>query len=129
MPPITLFIFFVLIIAVALVAIWRYWYTLARVSPEEEEFDERMAALNERQANRLSDEQLTTPLSDDDAWDIMVRRGMRGREARRRPTRALDRERTPTRRDRYGGDLARRIDERRDRSGEARPRAEDERAE
>ncbi|HNP70928.1 MAG TPA: hypothetical protein PKK15_07470, partial [Kouleothrix sp.] len=87
MPPIALFVVFVLLIAAALVAVWRYWMGLARVSPEEEAYDERMAALNERQANRISDDFLTQPVSDEDAWQIMVRRGKRittrGRRQRR----------------------------------------------
>jgi hypothetical protein len=111
---------FLIVIAVALFVIWRYWGSLARVSPEEQEYDERMAALNERQANRLSDDQLTRPLSDDDAWAIMVSRGRQQRQGRpaRRGRRALP----PLRQERYGGDMLRRVDERRDRYGEPPPR-------
>jgi hypothetical protein len=114
--PIILFIFFTLLVAGALLLVWRYWNTIARVSPEEEEFDERMTALNDRQANRLSDDQLTHPLTDDDAWSIMVQRGRRDRERRRRPTRAAQRRLAPPREDRYGGELSRRVDERRRRT-------------
>lgn len=131
MPPIALFVVFMLLIAAVLVAVWRYWMGLARVTPEEEEYDERMAALNERQANRISDDFLTHPMSDEDAWQIMVRRGMRvttrGRRQRRdtRP-RATQPRLPPPRQDRYGGDMSRRVDERRDRYGEARRRPRDE---
>lgn len=114
--PTLLFIFFTLLIAGALLLVWRYWNGIARVSPEEEAFDERMTALNDRQANRLSDDQLTHPLTDDDAWSIMVRRGQRDRERRRRPTRATQRRLAPPREERYGGEFSRRVDERRRRS-------------
>ena len=114
--PIILFIFFTVLVAGALLLVWRYWNTIARVSPEEEAFDERMTALNDRQANRLSDDQLTHPLTDDDAWTIMVQRGRRDRERRRRPPRATQRRLAPPREDRYGGELSRRVDERRRRS-------------
>ena len=76
-----------------------------------------MAAMNERQANRLSDEQLRTPLTDDEAWNIMVRRGQRQPRRRSRYSRG-DERRPAGRHDRYGGDLARRADERRERSGD-----------
>lgn len=114
--PILLFLFFTLLIAGALLLVWRYWNAIAHVSPEEEAFDERMTALNDRQANRLSDDQLTHPLTDDDAWSVMVRRGRRERERRRRPTRATQRRLPPPREERYGGELSRRVDERRRRS-------------
>jgi hypothetical protein len=114
--PILLFIFFTLLVAGVLLLVWRYWNTIAYVSPEEEAFDERMTALNDRQANRLSDEQLTHPLTDDDAWSIMVQRGRRDRERRRRPPRTSQRRLPPPREERYGGQLSRRVDERRRRS-------------
>jgi hypothetical protein len=114
--PVLLFLFFTLLIAGALLLVWRYWNAIAHVSPEEEAFDERMTALNDRQANRLSDDQLTHPLTDDDAWSVMVRRGQRDRERRRRPTRATQRRLPPPREERYGGELSRRVDERRRRS-------------
>ena len=100
MPPIVLFLIFAALLLGVVYAVWRYWENLAHVSPEEEAFDERMALLNERQANRISDEQLIQPLNEDDAWKIMVNRG-------RRAGRRLDR---------YGGNLARRAVERRRRS-------------
>ena len=111
-----LFLFFTALVAGALLLVWRYWNSIARVSPEEEAFDERMTALNDRQANRLSDEQLTHPLTDDDAWNVMVRRGRRDRERQRRPARATQRRQIPARQERYGGELSRRVDERRRRS-------------
>jgi len=114
--PIILFLFFTALVAGALLLVWRYWNTIARVSPEEEEFDERMTALNDRQANRLSDDQLTHPLTDDDAWSVMVQRGRRDRERRRRPARPTQRRQLSAREERYGGELSRRVDERRRRS-------------
>jgi hypothetical protein len=111
--PILLFIFFTALVAGALLLVWRYWNAIARVSPEEEEFDERMTALNDRQANRLSDEQLTHPLTDDDAWSVMVQRGRRERERRRKPPRPSQRRLPPPREERYGGDLSQRERERR----------------
>jgi len=111
--PILLFIFFTALVAGALLLVWRYWNNIARVSPEEEEFDERMTALNNRQANRLSDEQLTHPLTDDDAWSVMVQRGRRERERRRKPPRRPQRRLPPPREERYGGDLSQRERERR----------------
>src|SRR6185295_1820196 len=102
--PIILFIFFTALVAGALLLVWRYWNTIARVSPEEEEFDERMTALNDRQANRLTDDQLTHPLTDDDAWSVMVQRGRRDRERRRRPARPTQRQLPTAREERYGGE-------------------------
>jgi hypothetical protein len=64
--------------------IWRVWTDYASVSPEEEEREREIAALNEQQANRVSDEQLARPVDADAAWQAMVRRGEAGR---RRPTR------------------------------------------
>lgn len=127
-PPIALFIIFVLLIALVLFAVWRYWSNLARVSPEEEAYDEQVAALNEYQANRISDKFLTRSMSEDDAWQIMVRQGRRVNIRRRRQLRATQPRATqprailppreqPPRRERYGGELSRRIDERRDRQG------------
>lgn len=98
--PIILFLISAVLLLGIIYALWRYWRRLAPLSPEEEEYDERVAALNERQANRMSDEQLRNPLTEEDAWKIMVERGRRiGRRS-----------------DRYGGDLSRRAKERRRRS-------------
>jgi hypothetical protein len=97
--PTVLFLITAVLLLGGVYALWRYWDNLARLSPEEEAFDERVAALNERQANRVSDEELAHPVSEDEAWQIMVSRGQR-----------------PRRRERYGGELSRRIGERRRRS-------------
>src|SRR5436189_5162646 len=97
--PIVLFILFAVLLLGVVYALGRYWDNLSRRSPEEEAYDERVAALNQRQANRISDEQLAHPISEDEAWNIMVNRGQHG-----------------GRRDRYGGELARRVGERRRRS-------------
>jgi hypothetical protein len=124
--PIALLLLFIVLLCGVLFAVWRYWDNLTRLSPEEEEYDERVAAMNERQANRLSDDQIRTPVTDDEAWNIMVRRGQR--EPRRRSRYSRSDERRPAaRRDRYGGDLARRADERRERSNDAARRIEERR--
>lgn len=130
MPPIALFLVFGLLIAAGLFLVWRYWMNIARRSPEEQEFDERMSALNERQANRISDRFLAQPLTDEDAWRLMVQRGMRLDTRRRRPRRDTQPRLLPPRqpeprRDRYGGTLSRRVDERRGRAGDT-PRRRDE---
>ncbi|MFO7170657.1 MAG: hypothetical protein DIU80_021725 [Chloroflexota bacterium] len=92
-----------IIFAVALLAaiyfLWRYWSDLVDRTPEEEAYERRISALNERQANRYSDDELTTVTDEDEAWRIMVERG-----------------RASLRRDRYAGDLHRRAGERRRRS-------------
>ena len=126
MLPIALLLMFMVLLCGVLFAVWRYWNNLTRLSPEEEEYDERVAAMNERQANRLSDEQLRTPLTDDEAWNIMVRRGQRQPRRRSRYSRG-DERRPAGRRDRYGGDLARRADERHERSSDAARRLEERR--
>jgi len=97
--PTVLFLITAALLLGGVYALWRYWDNLARLSPEEEALDERVAALNERQANRVSDEELTRPVSEDEAWQMMISRGRRGR-----------------RRERYGGELSRRVGERRRRS-------------
>jgi hypothetical protein len=97
--PTVLFLLTAVLLLGGVYALWRYWDNLARLSPEEAAFDERVATLNERQANRVSDEELTHPANEDEAWRIMVSRGQRG-----------------GRRERYGGELARRVGERRRRS-------------
>jgi hypothetical protein len=125
-PPIALFAIFTLLLCGVFFVVWRYWNNIARVSPEEEEYDVRVAEMNERQANRLSDDQLRSPLSDDEAWAVMVHRGMRDRERGRRNRRDTKRL-TPPRRERYGGELARRIDERRERLISDRERRAEER--
>lgn len=86
-----LFILFAGMLLVAAYVLWRYWADLTIRTTDEERFEERVAALNERQANRYSDDELTEIPSDDDAWRIMVDRGRRA-----------------SRRDRYAGDLQRR---------------------
>lgn len=97
MLSILLFLLFGALLIMAAYGVLRYWEGLVNISPEEEAYEERVAALNERQANRISDDQLTHPATDEDAWDIMVARGRRQAQ----------------RRDRYVGDLQRRVRERR----------------
>lgn len=98
--PLPLFVLMVLL-GLALIgacyALWRYWERQANVSPEEEAYDRRVAMLNQRQANRLSDDQLRERPGGQDAWELMVQRGRRAIQ----------------RRDRYAGSLQRRARERR----------------
>lgn len=89
-----LFVLFAAVLLGIVVALWRYWRSFARIGPDEEAYDQRVAALNERQANRLSDDQLRQPLTDEDAWNIMLRRGMQARK-----------------RDRYAAELRRKLRE------------------
>jgi hypothetical protein len=97
---ILLLLFFAAVLGAIIYGVWLYWDGLVDRSEDEEEYDRRVADLNQRQANRFSDEQLTRPPSADDAWQIIQQRGRR-----------LNRHRPP----RYGGDLARRERERRKR--------------
>ncbi len=78
-----LFLFSAALLIGIVVVLWRYWRAYANITPEEEEFDKRVAALNERQANRLSNEQLAQTISEDDAWKIMLRRGAQARRRAR----------------------------------------------
>ncbi|HWQ12252.1 MAG TPA: hypothetical protein VNL77_05600 [Roseiflexaceae bacterium] len=93
-----LYIVFAIVLGLVIFFLWRYWADLVDRSPEEEAYERRLTALNERQAHRYSDDELTTAPSEDDAWRIMVERGRRA-----------------GRQDRYAGDLARRRRERRGR--------------
>jgi hypothetical protein len=72
-----LFILFAAVLLLAAYLLWRYWAALTVATPEEERFEERIAALNERQAHRYSDEELTAPVTEEDAWRTMVERGRR----------------------------------------------------
>ena len=86
------FLLFILLTGVLLVVVWgllRYWDTLLSISPEEEEFEQRVADLNERQATRYSDDPLRQPISDDEAWLTMVRRGRRRRTTARERVQSL----------------------------------------
>lgn len=74
-----------LLVGVVLV-IWRLWADYTRITPEDEEYEREIASLNDSQANRLSDQQLTRPIDTDAGWDIMVRRGLGG-QRRKRPRR------------------------------------------
>jgi hypothetical protein len=84
----TIYLLFVLaavLLVGAAVVLWRLWADYTRVSPEDEEHEREIASLNDAQANRLSDQQLTRPIDTDTGWAIMVRRG--GGDQRRRPRR------------------------------------------
>lgn len=83
--PIEMIVLFAVVAAVlvgVVVAIWRYWDSVSRTSPEDEAFDKRVAALNERQSNRMSDDLLRSKIDEESAWRIMLARGKRA--ARRR---------------------------------------------
>lgn len=86
-----LFVLFAAILLLAAYLLWRYWAALTVATPGEERFEERIAALNERQAHRYSDEELTALATEEDAWRTMVERGRRA-----------------TRRERSTGDVMRR---------------------
>jgi hypothetical protein len=90
-PASVLYILFGLLLVAIAFFVWRYWSSLVERSPEEEAYERRLTALNERQANRYSDDELTTSPDDDEAWRIMVERG-----------------RNSGRNDRYAGDVNRR---------------------
>ncbi len=66
------------------VLVWRIWNDYLGQDPEDEEREREIAALNDAQANRVSDQQLTRPVDLDSAWATMVRRG---EERRKRPRR------------------------------------------
>ena len=73
---------------VALVAlVWRFWATYADRSDEAEAHERELAALNNLQANRVSDQLLTRPFDNDSAWQTMVQRGDSPRRPRRPPRR------------------------------------------
>lgn len=82
--PIILFTLAAGVLIFLIWAIWRFWWRYAQITPENEEFEERLADLNQHQANRISDEQLTHPATDDQAWQIMVQRGKTQRTQRKR---------------------------------------------
>ncbi len=83
----TVYILFTIaaLLLIGLVAlVWRLWGDYLQVSPEDEEREREIASLNDAQANRLSDQQLTRPIDTKTGWEIMVRRGGAGRPRRRR---------------------------------------------
>lgn len=63
---------------------WRYWREQVNISPEDEMLTREIAELNDRQANRISDQRLRSSIDPDEAWQIMVQRGQRNRISRRR---------------------------------------------
>jgi hypothetical protein len=72
-----------LVLVGLVVLIWRGWAALVRRSPDDEALERELAALNDAQANRVSDQQLTRPVDPDTAWRTMVQRGERRRQDRR----------------------------------------------
>ncbi len=87
----------ILVLIVAAVAIsgialvmWRYWQEQLDMSADEDQYEREVAALNEKQANRYTDDELgdlSRRLDDDLAWQIMVRRGRRRGRTRAAPSR------------------------------------------
>lgn len=70
------------------VLLWRVWGDYTQISPEDEEREREIALLNDAQANRVSDQQLTRPVDPDTAWETMVKRGTAApRRSPRRPRR------------------------------------------
>ncbi|MEI7644110.1 MAG: hypothetical protein WCJ55_07500 [Chloroflexales bacterium] len=67
--------------------IWRFWQGFVEVSPEEEELERSIASLNDAQANRVSDQQITRQMDTETGWQIMVRRGQRASRRERTPRR------------------------------------------
>ncbi len=86
----TLFVLFLLsalIFGGLIYLIWRMWWNYSQMTPTDKEFDARIAALNDNQANRVSDERLAKPINPEDAWQVMVRRGQRQVRSRNQPRR------------------------------------------
>lgn len=67
---------------------WQNWRSNTQFSEDDERYDEQVASLNDRQANRLSDDQLTHPVSEEDAWKLMIQRGQRQRRTANRRRRS-----------------------------------------
>jgi hypothetical protein len=85
---IVLFLIAALILIGLIGLIWRFWQSYVRVTPDDEAFEREIATLNDSQANRLSDQQLTRRIDTQTGWDLMVKRGQEGtRRRRRRPPR------------------------------------------
>ncbi|ABY36526.1 MAG TPA: hypothetical protein DEF43_02620 [Chloroflexus aurantiacus] len=61
---------------------WRYWREQVNISPEDEELLREIAELNDRQANRISDQRLRSRVDPDEAWQIMVQRGRKSSRRR-----------------------------------------------
>ncbi|MEF3274934.1 MAG: hypothetical protein K6356_11165 [Chloroflexus sp.] len=68
-------------------AAWRYWHEQINISPADEELMREIAELNERQANRISDQRLRSVIDPDEAWRIMVQRGQSSRRRTSPPRR------------------------------------------
>lgn len=84
MIQVVLFIAAALLLLGLLYIIWQIWWSYTDVTPEDEAFDDRVARLNDRQANRYSDGELRQQLSPEDAWQLMIERGRGHRRRRRR---------------------------------------------
>lgn len=64
-----------LILAGLIGLLWQVWRSYASRSPAETAQEHDLVALNNAQANRVSDHQLTNPPDTDAAWRTMVERG------------------------------------------------------
>lgn len=72
------------ILVVLIALLWRLWGDYANRGPEDEELERDLASLNDAQANRVSDVQLSQPVDPDTAWETMVKRGGPARRRRGR---------------------------------------------
>jgi uncharacterized membrane protein YqiK len=81
---IVLFLIAAVILIGLIGVIWRLWQSYVRVSPDDEAFEREIASLNDAQANRLSDQQLTRPIDTETGWHLMVQRGQEDTRRRRR---------------------------------------------
>lgn len=86
MSSVGLYLTFALVVAVLAALgffVWRLWDDYVNKSPADEELERDLASLNDAQANRISDTQLTHPVDTEGAWRTMVERGSAPTPARR----------------------------------------------
>jgi hypothetical protein len=84
MTQLLVFLGIALLLIILAVAAWRFWLSYSRITPESEEFEERLADLNEVQAHRYSDGEIRRVYSPEEAWSEMIDRGRRRRRRRAR---------------------------------------------
>lgn len=89
MMPIVLFVIAAIVILGLLYVVHQLWQSYTQFTPEDKEFEDRVALLNDHQSNRMSDQQLLNPPTAEDAWTLMVQRGVQRR--RRLPRRSTSR--------------------------------------
>ena len=61
-----LFAIVAVLVLMVFVVVWRYWSDKLNMSQEDEALERRMAALNERQANRRRDDEIVRLLRGDE---------------------------------------------------------------